>query len=277
MKLILITLIALSVFTAINASFEKTIKEGQHDQISCPENQLIYVEYGEWTYQLLYWKNLATPSLLNLFYFPGKLVGMCTYDVTEAVKEMCNSKNVCQIDGSRISLKSDKCNYWMKLIVTYECVDCSQYENKKKTSDGHELLRYKRYFGSKTAMCTAHFLALAGVLLRDNGNNQRLCPNHVFVEKHVCSHCQSDSDVENFAKQVEQLRHDNSYQFTRENSVFVGNPTYRQQGDKCRFISSLKKYDCNLVSGNWNCREETNRVRASHDINNGHYDPRNDI
>ncbi|KAL7019996.1 hypothetical protein ACKWTF_011335 [Chironomus riparius] len=126
MKFILITLIALSVFTAISASFEKTIKEGEHDQLECPRNQPINVRYAKWTYNKLNLKNTVVSNWRNYFYYYGDLIGLCTYDVTSTVRQMCNGKNVCQIDGNRISLKSDECNYWMKLIVTYQCGDYSK-------------------------------------------------------------------------------------------------------------------------------------------------------
>ncbi|CAG9808665.1 unnamed protein product [Chironomus riparius] len=277
MKFILITLIALSVFTAISASFEKTINEGEHDHFECPSNQPIYVEYGKWTYNKLNWRNGFIPNWRNYFFLWGNLIGMCTYDVTEAVKKMCNGKSNCEIDGNRISLHSDECNYWMKLIVTYECLDCSEYENKKKGSDDHEHLRFKRQYGSKAATCTAHFLAFAAVGFQNNRNNHRFCPNQTFVDKHVCSHCQSNSDVVNFAIHVANLRNQHNYKPTNINSVFVGNPTYTQAGTLCKFYSALPKYNCHYGTITWTCYKETNDVRASHQLISGHYEPGYDI
>jgi hypothetical protein len=194
--------------------------------------------------------------------------------VTSRVKDLCHGKNECRIKASRATLNSDECDYKMKLIITYQCVDCSQYENRNKRSlspiesDEHE--RFKRQGGSKLKFCMG--LAITSMVFR----NRATCPNQIFVNKHVCTHCVTHADVSNFAAGVAAYRAANGYAYTTLNSVFTGTPSYRQLGTRCQFTSSIGKYDCRLTAGNWNCYFQRH-VIATHDLNTGHYFYQQDI
>lgn len=278
MKFITI-LVLISVISGINA-LSKTFMEGFFDQIQCPQNQIIYVEHAEWTYKDLNRKHNSKIKELNFSYIVGKRIELCTFDVTSSLKNMCDGKSSCEIDGNKIILLSDECDYWMKVIVTYQCVDCSEYETSKSslstvTNVKDELKRLKRQYNSKSSLCIAKALSLYWMMLNNN-NNRNICPNPVFISKHVCSQCRTNNDIVQFAVGVAAYRIAHGYAPTHLNSVFTGTPTYRQAGTRCIFYTAVPKYDCFRAGVTWNCVFQRN-VRATHDLNSGHYDHTQDV
>jgi hypothetical protein len=84
------------------------------------------------------------------------------------------------------------------------------------------------------------------------------------------------NDVVNFATAVQEIREENQWASTTLNSVFTGSPSYRQAGTRCIFVRPVRKYDCQLRNGAWECFLDNNRY-STHDLNTGHYDHRQDI
>ena len=246
MKLILI-LFFISFASEIKA-LSKTIYKSTPDQIECSDNQMIFIEDAEWTN--------------DMAHHPRKKIKMCNFDSTASIKEICNGQNHCQIDET-LELLYKECDNWTELNVTYHCEDHSQYLDQNKTSS---LLPYQEYDELTEPDRTIR--------------NKRAakCPNRVFERKHICRNCRFNNlnDVVNFARAVEGIREENNWANTNLNSVFTGSPSYTQRGTRCVFTRPIRKYNCYRRGGNWSCFLDANRY-ATHDLNSGHYDHRQDV
>ncbi|KAL7020000.1 hypothetical protein ACKWTF_011337 [Chironomus riparius] len=250
MKLTVI-LLFISFSNEIKA-LSKTIYKSAPDHIECSANKLISIEYVERNINISKGKHHR------------KFSNICNYNLTLEIKENCDVKIYCVIDGTK-ELLGDSCDNWIELNVTYQCVDHVHYLDQKQ-----------------------HFLTYQDddkLTEQDTSNQNKTrtkraakCPNRVFERKHVCRNCRFNNlnDVVNFARAVEGIRDENNWANTNLNSVFAGSPSYTPRGTRCIFSRPIRKYNCYRRGGNWSCFLDANRY-ATHDLNSGHYDHRQDV
>lgn len=241
MKLIIILFLisCSSELKALSETFLKFIP----GHIECIEDKVIFVK---------------DVQMLNL---NENLSNMCSKTLTTKVREICDGQSVCQIVPS-IESPIEECDSWTELIVTYQCKSQNETSSLSSYQQNNELTKPNRFKRSG----------------RNNNRNRPTCPHNVFERKHVCRNCRFNNlnDVVNFAIRVQGIREDNEWADTNLNSVFTGSPSYTQRGTRCVFTRPVRKYNCHRAQGTWNCFFDNNRY-ATHDLNSGHYDHRQDV
>lgn len=204
-------------------------------------------------------RNLFMPTFRNFAYLWGKTIGMCTYDETEKVKNICQGSSSCTFKADRATL-SDDCKYWMTLTIDYECVACVERPRRKRTIDFNHV--YENYF-----YCNLN------VKLPNSINS---CPNQRFVLKHEDSRNPDTVDGAAYvARQAEFRRIHGNTVSTSLHTVFITNTPMTYHYDiasgNCVFDRRATKYNCTRQSEfNWACTNIGPRF-ASHNPVTGHY------
>lgn len=248
-----------------------TIYEDSPDQIQCLSGHKIFIKSASWTYDMLKLKNGFNINWRNPMFLFGKAINLCTYDVTAKIKDKCHAKETCQLAGSRAET-NDECNYWMKLDVEYDCIDCTQI-----TSGRHR----RGIPFAINAIPTSYFCDLLATVPPIQWSNS--CPSQRFESKHLCTRGANDeANAAMFATQANSARGTSNLSQPYLNSVFI-NHTAMQYNlispNSCVFRSRASKYDCTYSSqtgiGTWSCNY-MGEVIATHDLSTGHYNPRLD-
>lgn len=255
---ILITVLCIFVLAETH---EIKVNENDDFDIKCEETEGIFIESATWrrdrTSVLNYiwnpnWRNFVFPPLADK-------LGMCTYNDTTNVKNLCHGHQECKFKVDRTHL-GNECNSWMVLEVSYRCDPCNSRSKRSNV---------------RVDFCL-------DLTRRLGGKSNNLCPNSWFEEKHVCTSARTCHDSElsafGFAMQTANLRRYGATSSTTFNSVFIAPSVgYNYANGQCQFDRYVPKYNCQLTNGHWSCVREAYNVMASHDINTGHYNQHLDV
>lgn len=243
-----------------------TIYEDSPDQIQCLSGHKIFVKSASWTYDMLKLKNGFIPNWRNPLFLVGKAIDLCTYDVTTKIKNKCHAKQTCELAGSRAET-NDECNYWMKLDVEYDCIDCTQITRRRRGISFDFNAMPIEYFCNSVARVPP--------IQRSNS-----CPSQRFESKHLCTRgANNDANAVMFAIQANQARGNSNLAQTTLNTVFISQTAMAYNfiyPNSCEFKWRASKYDCTYSVGTWSCNY-MGEVIATHDLSTGHYNPRLDI
>lgn len=232
----------------------------------------------------------------------------CTFDFKRKVKEMCDGKKSCTINVNSNDFPVSSCQKYEKVLYMYfDCIHCPIDDRRKKREIGRnssELIpdendqvpsRTKRQSG-QSAICRK-VQSVQQSTSRQNPNEELrkkieknirtkgdfICPNDVFVRKHVCHNYAAiinEEVVQNCSIAKENNRGKAQWVSSNTYTLFVSSSTaligYTQWSDMCKFVNAVPKFKCSKQQGTWSCNF-LGRAIAHHSPQSGHYFHQHDI